>query len=115
MEELERLKELVLKGGFDEESKQEVRDLETRLRKLAMTDNLASHTIIAEYIAHLRSEIARCKELLSEDEKLTESERVKLFERIKQSREFLDRFDTSQRAGLEKTIKDLLNAAISQA
>ncbi len=110
-QDLEHLKKLVLDGGYDEESKQQVRDIEMRLQRLSAAEKLLEHPVIAEYIAYLRSEIARSKEILSEDEKLTEPQRNKAFERIRQCREFLNRFDPSQRAELENTIKKLLDVA----
>ena len=114
LDDLERLKRLVLTDEYDEDSKQQVRDLEARLHRLTATENLASHDVMAEYMAHLKAEIAQCKELLSEDDKLTEAERNTLFERKRQAREFLGRFDTSARVELEKTIKDLLNVNAPQ-
>jgi hypothetical protein len=113
MQELEHLKKLVLEGGWDEESRQQVRDLESRFQRLVATEKLAEHPVMAEYMAYLRSEITRCKELLSEDDKLTDIERTKLFERIHQSREFLERLDPKSRTELEKTIKELLARAKS--
>jgi len=112
-QDLEHLKKLVFNNGWDEESKQQVRDLEARLKKLSATETLAEHPAIADYLAYLTAEIARCKEILSEDEKLTDRQQDKLFEKIKQCREFIGRFDPSQKKELEKTIKDLLNVAKS--
>ncbi len=112
--ELEKLKDLVIKGGYDEESKREVRDIEDRLHKLTATERLLEHVAIADYLAYLKSEIARCKEILSEDDKLPEVERMRLFERIKQCREFIGRFDPFQKDEIHKTIKHLLDVARSQ-
>jgi hypothetical protein len=114
-QDLEHLKKLVLSNGWDEESKQQVRDLEDRLHKLSATERLTEHPAIADYLAYLRSEIARCKEVLSEDDKLTDRQQDKLFEKIKQCREFIQRFDPAQKREVEKTIKDLLNVAKSQS
>lgn len=108
MQELEQLKRVVLGDGWDAEVRQDVANLERRLQKAIATEKLAAHPVVAEYLTFLTQEIARCKELLSEDDKLTEAERTKLFEKIRQCREFLGRL-VGHRAEVENTIKDMLD------
>jgi hypothetical protein len=108
-DDLERLEKLVLEGGFDDESKQDVRKLRARFEKAVAAEQLAQHPAVAPYIQYLKDEIARCKELLSEDDTLTDPQRVKLFERKRSCQDFLNHFgDTSQ---IEQTIKQLLDVA----
>ena len=111
LQQLQELKGLVLSDEWDDESRQDVLDLEERLREVTARERLLETPAIAEYAAFLRSEIDRCRELLAEDESLTGEQRVKLHERKRSCREFLSRFDPSARAELEKTINDTLNAA----
>lgn len=113
VQELQQLKQLVFDGEFDEDSRKEVLELETRLRKEVIKERFYENTIVSEYMASLTQEIARCKELLSEDESLTDQKRIRLSERKKACREFLSHFEP-QKEELEKTIKDLLNVAKTQ-
>ena len=107
-DDLERLKTLVLREGWDEDSRRQVEALERQFYAAAAKE-LPDHPAIKAYQQYLKDEIARCKELLSEHEDLTELARVQLFERKKACRDFLAHFgDTSQ---LEKTIKQLLDVA----
>lgn len=111
LQELEQLENLVKKGGFDEESREQVKSLRKQFELAVVKESLVKHPSIAPYIQYLKDEVARCKEILSEDEKLTEHDRLLYFERKRQCRMFLSSFgDTAQ---MEQTIKDLLNVAKS--
>ena len=107
---LQQLKQFVFEGGFDEDSRREVLKLETRIRREVIKQRFYVNTIVAEYMAFLTQEITRCKEILSEDESLTDQQRIRLLERKKACKEFLSHFEP-QKEELEKTIKDLLNVA----
>lgn len=108
-QELEQLEQLVLKGGFDDDSRKEVQRLRKQFELAVATEKLAQHPSIAPYIQYLKDEIERCNLTLSEDDRLDDRTRMKLFERKAACRDFLSHFgDTSQ---LEQTIKQLLDAA----
>jgi ribosomal protein L29 len=108
--DLEQLENLVLNGGFDEESRKQVKELRRQFEDAVAKEELTKYPAVAAYIAYLKSEIARCNTVLSEDEGLTEFNRMKLFERKKACHDFLNHFggDTAE---LDKTIKDLLHVA----
>ena len=76
--ELEQLKKLVLEGGFDSESISNVLNLEYRLQSAISSEKLSLHPAIVEYISYLTQEIDRCKVLLSEQDNLTQHERITL-------------------------------------
>ncbi len=111
MNELEQLKQLVLEYGFDDESRQQVADLEARLKKVAMAEKLAENPIIKEYVDYLSDNSMRAKALLLNDRSLTDRERDKLFERIDLCDRFSSIFTGKDREEIESTIKDLLNVA----
>jgi hypothetical protein len=108
-DDLERLEDLVLRGGFDEESREQVKSLRRRFEKAVAAEELAKHSAVAPYIQYLKDEIVRCKEILSEDDTLDEKARNKYFERKRACQDFLSHFgDTGQ---IAQTIKQLLDVA----
>ncbi len=111
MNELDQLKQLVLENGFDDESRKQVDDLEARLKKIALAENLAENPIIQEYIAYMSDLTMRAKALLLHDRSLTDRERDKLFERIDLCERFTGLFTGKDREEIENTIKDLLHVA----
>lgn len=111
MTELEQLKELVFSGGFDEESKKDVLQLEQRLHELAVKEKLADNPIIKEYIDYLQTEIERAETLLKTDRTLTDRQRDALFERIDLASHFTSIFNGKARESMEQSIKALLDVA----
>jgi Spy/CpxP family protein refolding chaperone len=111
--ELEQLRKLVLDGGFDEESKQRVLNLEKRLRKLAETERLNELPAIKEFLAYMESEITRSELLLKSDESLTDLQRSKLFAIIQVSEKYTRLFNGKARQSVEEIIKRELDAARS--
>lgn len=108
-EHLEELKRLVNSGEFDAESQQYVKDLEDRFQKAVLDARLLTIPSVIEYVQHLKDEVARIKEMLSEQTlKLTEQQRVQLHERKECCRDFLNYFEPVRTA--ENTIKQTLNA-----
>jgi len=111
LQELQQLKDLVLKGGFDSESQQQVASLESRLHEIAVKENLADNPIVKPYIAYLQAEIDRSELLLKTDKKLTDRERDALFARMELADQFVSIFSGKQRAAIEEEIKRLLHVA----
>lgn len=107
---IEKLKQLVLNGGFDEESKRQVADLENRLHKAVMAEKLAEHPVIKDFVEYLTIEIERCTYLLAHDEKLSEAERNKLFAKREIAEQFTKLF-VSEKSLVEEEIKTLINVA----
>lgn len=111
MNELEQLKQLVLDGGYDEESRKQVADLEARLQRIAVAENLKANPIIGEYIDYLDAEKSRCTLLLSRNRTLTEVERLVLFEKRDLCEKFSSLFTGEAKQAIEQEINDLLDAA----
>jgi hydrogenase maturation factor HypF (carbamoyltransferase family) len=109
--ELEQLKQLVLNGGFDEESRQEVLQLEVRLQKLATAERIAELPTIKEFISHLETLRKQADSLLRHDRSLTDRERDKLFERIDLCDHFTSLFTGKAKEQVEAEINELLDAA----
>lgn len=108
-DDLEQLERLVLDGGFDEESKEQLRQLRNQFEKAVAAEHLAKHSAIAPYIQYLKDEIERCNTILSTDEQLDEMQRNRYFERKRACQDFLSHFgDTTQ---ISQTIKKLLDVA----
>jgi hypothetical protein len=68
---LDQLKKLVLDGGFDAESRQQVQNLENRLHKALIAEELKENPVIKDYVEYLTIEISRCTYLLAHDDKLS--------------------------------------------
>jgi hypothetical protein len=109
--ELEQLKQLVFDGGFDEESRKQVQDLEDRLHKLAVAENLKSHPPVKEWIDYLETQISHCNTLLRNDRTLTDLQRQVLFEKRDICEQFVSMFDGSGKEVIEQEINTLLDAA----
>lgn len=107
---LQRLKAIVSRDGWDPESRLQVEDLEKQFRQAVMKTELAEHPVIKSYVQYLNTEIARIKEILSEDESLDEKQRTTYVERKKACRDFLAHF-TADTKLLEDTINHLLDVA----
>ena len=110
---LQQLKQLVLDGGFDEESKKDVQSFEQQLQELAITENIARDPVIKQYISYLQAEIDRSETLLRTDKALTDRDRDALFIRIELADKFTSMFtaSTKRREELEQTINELLQVA----
>ena len=110
---LQQLKQLVLSGGFDEESRKEVENFEKQFQEVAIREKFAKDPLIKQYIDYLQSEIDRAETLLRTDRTLTDRERDALFNRIELAEKFTSIFTgaTKRREELESTINDLLNVA----
>src|SRR3712207_4777588 len=103
--ELENLKQLVFDGGFDEESRKQVADLEDRLHKLAVAENLKQHPPIQEWLDYLETQISHCNTLLRNDRTLTDLQRQTLFEKREICEQFVSMFDVSGKRAVEEEIK----------
>lgn len=108
---LEQLKQLVFDGGFDQESKQEVLDLEDRLHELAVAENIKQYPTIEKFIDYLSTEAQRCTALLSHDRTLTDLQRQVLFEKRDICERFTYLFDGTEKKSVEESIKHLLDVA----
>jgi hypothetical protein len=104
---IDKLKALVLEGGYDEESRQYVHDLQNRLHRAVMSEKLMENPIIIEYLDYLKIEIERCSYLLGNDQTLTEPQRTKLFAKRELSEEFLKLF-SHDREVVEDEVSQLL-------
>ena len=111
MLELDQLKDLVLRGGFDSDSIADVLQLEQKLKEAIAAQKLKQHPAIQAYLEYLHQEIDRCNVVMSESEDLPDRERIKLYERKQACRRFLEIFGEN-RADIDQSIKDMLNVAI---
>jgi hypothetical protein len=111
--ELQQLRELVFKEGWDAESRQQVVDYEKRLHELAVKEKMAENAVIKEYINYLTSLASSAQTLLKSDRTLTDRQRDSLFERIDICDKFLYVFNGTARASLEADIKAALARAKS--
>jgi hypothetical protein len=109
MNELEQLKKLVLDGGWDEESKESVRKLETDLHDFAAREKLAESAAIKPFIDYLTDEIDKCEMLLKTDKSLSETARLELFAIMKIAKKFTFVFNGKARQSTEEEIKRLLD------
>ena len=112
-QQLQQLKQLVLEGGFDEESKKDVQSLDSQLSEAARIENLSQDPVIKPYISYLQAEIDRCETLLKTDKTLTDRQRDELFARIEIADKFTSIFAAAskRREELESTINELLHVA----
>lgn len=110
-QELEQLKQLVLDGGFDVESRQHVLDYEQKLAHVTAVEKLGDNPIIKPFVDYLKDQIERAERLLKTDRTLTDRQRDELFARIEISEQFTFVFTGQARQAVEKSIKDLLNVA----
>lgn len=107
-EDLEQLKKLVLEGGWDDDSKADVVELEKRLQASAIAEKIADSAAIKPFIDYMTGEVERCELLLKTDEKLTDLQRCNLFATIKVATKFTALFTGEVRKVTEKNIKDVL-------
>lgn len=112
-QDLESLKKLVLEGGYDDEDKKSVLQLEHNLQEAVSAEKLTLHPAIKAYLDYLKAEISRCNLILNETEVLPEDERKRVYLHKKECTRFLSIFE-DQRTSVEQEIKQLLNVAISQ-
>ena len=108
---LELLKQLVFDGGYDEESRKQVLDLEDRLHKLAVAENLKSHPPVREWLDYMDTQISHCNTLLRNDRTQTDFERQVLFEKRDICEKFISMFDVSDKEVVEQEINNLLDVA----
>jgi hypothetical protein len=108
---LEQLKQLVLNSGYDEESRELLSNIENRLHKIAVAENVKQYPTIQEYIEHLTTEADRCTMLLDNDRTLTDLQRQVLFEKRDLCRKFLYLFGGEEQASIEEEINNLLDVA----
>lgn len=109
--ELEQLKQIVFDGGFDEESRNDILQLEAQLHELSIAENIKQYPTIQKFIEHLTTESDRCTYLLGNDRKLTDLERQVLFEKRDICEKFTYLFDGTSKQALEIQIKSMLNVA----
>jgi hypothetical protein len=113
MNDLERLKKLVLEGGYDADSRKEILELESRLQEVAIAENIRQYPTIQKYLSYLKDTADRCTALLTYDRKLTDIERQVLFEKRDICEKFTSLFNGSEKASIEETIKHYLDVASS--
>jgi hypothetical protein len=114
MTELERLKRIVFEGGFDEESKNDVLQLEQELQEIAAAEKLALNPVIQKYIVYLEAQAASCTRRLATVRSLTDLERQVLFEKRDLCEHFTALFTGQRRQLIEDQINTYLNAAKAQ-
>lgn len=112
---LQQLKQLVLDGGFDEESRNAVAELEQKLHRLAVAENLKTHPPIKEWLDYLEAQISHCNTLLRNDRSLTDLQRQTLFEKREVCEKFVSMFNGSGKQAVEEEINNLLNVAKTQS
>lgn len=110
-DDLEQLKKLVLEGGWDEESKADVAELEKRLQASAVAEKIADSPAIKPFIDYMTTEVGRCELLLHTDEKLTDLQRAQLFATIKVASKFTALFTGEVKKVTEENIKNVLKHA----
>lgn len=111
MSNIEQLKKLVLEGGYDEDSRKQVLDLEDRFHTLLMAEKLGENPIIKEFVNYLTLQAENCTFLLSNDRKLTDLERSRLFDKREMCEHFTKLFTGSEKESVEQSIKALLDRA----
>lgn len=105
---IEQLKALVLNGGYDDEIKQRVLQLDERLHQLSVNEKILQHQPVKEWFDYLGKQIEQANLLLSEDSTLTELQRSELFIRKEIARKYITLLD-SDKSNVEQTIKSLLD------
>lgn len=115
MNQLDELKKLVIDGGWDDESKKQVLDLETRLQDLSIRENLGQHPAIKPFIDYLTTEISRCDMLLRKHQGLDDRSRDRLFAIVDIAEHFTSVFSGKARQSAEDEIKKLLDVATNNA
>jgi hypothetical protein len=115
IQEIEQLRKLILEGGYDEESKKTLDDLQNRVQKAIASERLLENTFIAEAVDYLKTEAERCTVLLANDRKLTELQREVLFEKREICQRLLAFFQPFDMLKLEEEIKSLLNVVKAQS
>jgi hypothetical protein len=111
-QDLEHLKKLVFSGGFDEESKEDVRRAEARLKEALAKEKLLDTWPLKGFIDYLNTEVESSEILLKTDRTLTTKQRDNLFNRISICKEQLSLL-SQERKGVEENIKTLLERAKS--
>lgn len=111
MNDLERLKKLVLDGGYDAESRRDILELESRLQEVAIAENIRQYPTIQKYISYLKDTANSCTELLANNRTLTDIERQVLFEKRDICEKFTSLFTGTEKALIEETIKHYLDVA----
>lgn len=111
MSNIEQLKSLVLEGGYDDDSRRRVAQLEERLQNALMAERLLDHPVIGEYMAHVEGELERIETLLLQDRKLTESQRSALFMYRDVLERFAGLFTGKETEQVEQSINQLLETA----
>lgn len=106
---LNRLKAIVLEGGFDADDKQQVAKIEEQMQMVLMAEKLVENPVIQQYITYLKMQSENCSYLLNNDRTLTDLERDKLFEKRDLCDHFTKLFTGEQKASIENTINELLN------
>jgi hypothetical protein len=115
MNELERLKQIVYEGGFDEESKQDVLQLEQELQEIAAAEKLSLNPVIQKFIAYLEAQAESCTRRLATVRSLTDLERQVLFEKRDLCEHFTSLFTGQKKQLIEDQIKTHLDAARNQS
>jgi len=109
MSNIDKLKKLVLEGGYDVESRKEVANLEDRVHRAMIRESLVSNPIIQDYLHYLNAQADKCTYLLSNDRSLTEIQREVLHEKRDICLHFSRLLTGEQPIDIEKEINELLN------
>lgn len=109
-QKLEELKALVLDGGFEQEAKEQVAEIERQVKEALGVEGLSQHPAIIRYVTYLTDEVDRCNFLLTDSPELTEHQRLQIWARKEEAKRFLRIFDTYKQS-LESTIDNLLEIA----
>lgn len=112
---LDQLQALVFDGGWDQESKDKVAELESTLQDIAIQENLAENAAIKPFIDYLTTEIERSEMLLKTHRSLDDRRRDELFARIDIATRFTSIFTGKARQSVEKEIKHMLDVASANA
>ena len=105
---LDQLKKFVLEGGWDEDSKKQVAEIEDELHLLAMAEKLASNPVIQKFLDYLKLQSDNCTYLLTNERKLTELERLNLFDKREMCDRFTNLFTGEEKTAINETINQLL-------
>ena len=111
---LDQLKKIVLSGGYDAESKAEILEIERELTEAIVSEKLVEIPAIKKLLDYFQHQIEQSDYLLSHSRKLTELERIALFERKDICQEFASLFNGSKQNALNDEINRLLDMARSR-
>lgn len=111
---IDELKQLVLGGGFDDESKQNVLYWEEKLHEISVKENILQHQPVKQWFDWMAREVSQARLLLSTDPELTNDQRTELFIRIDIANKYLSLLDISDKEKIEEDIRNALTVAKNQ-